>query len=380
MKKFLIKVGIFITPLALVCVPAFLHLNKHRELVSLDEALELSQREGALVGFAYSAPDYLLKYRAVELKKPEVLALGSSRVLPIRSNYFYRPEGFYNAGMAVRRVRDFRRFLEDYPAELPKIFILSLDHYFFNENYDDFSKDPRVFTVNEPLIGGRFIKALKGVIKSIEKGKFKGGEIQSEKNIGATGRINASGFRADGSYCSGGVMLKDGGYQFEQSLKQIADNKSRFSKTEEIHAAAVDELALFLAECQKREIHVVAFLPPYAAKVYDEFKKSPDSYPHIFSLHAHLKLMFDELGLKLFDFGNMKDFGASDFETTDGFHGSEVCYLRMMIEMSEEDEILKKYVDCEKTKNFFKEAYSSRQFIKEVEEKSPKPVISPLRD
>ena len=64
---------------------------------------------------------------------------------------------------------------------------------------------------------------------------------------------------------------------------------------------------------------------------------------------------------------------SNDFETIDGFHGSEVCYLRMVKVMSQEDRILAKYIDHAKADELLKHAYSSRQLLKEVEEESPQP-------
>ena len=373
MKRFLLKIAVFILPLAAVCIPAFIHLNEHRELVSLDEAIDLSRENNALIGFAYSDPGYLLKYRAVERLTPEVLALGSSRVLQIRSNYFKNPEAFYNAGRAVRRVRDFRRFLETYPTNAPRVLILGLDQNFFDENFDDFSDEPRLFTSSELGAGGRFIKGFKGLAREVRKDKYQYTETKSAENIGAFARWTESGFRADGSYCYGGIISKGGNYKFATTLKRIEQRGSRFEAAEEIHSAAVSEIAILLKECKNRGIHVVAFLPPFAERVYQEMKKSSSSYPYVFELHATLSPVFEEFGMNLFDYSSMKSLGASDYETIDGFHGSEVCYLRMMIDMCAEEPLLDKYIDIEKAQDYLRNSYSSRQLVREVEENSPHP-------
>lgn len=373
MKKFLLKLALFIFPIVGICIPALLHMRSLGELVSLDEAVEKNQREGSLVGFAYSDPGKLLKYRVLERRSPELIALGTSRALQIRSYYFVEPEQFYNCGRSVSSVNDLRVFLDSYPTTDPEVIVLSLDQDFFNRHVDDLPQGLASSQEGQLSVGGRYLKSLKALVKVVRKGRYKNPEFKNPAGVGGLARWYQDGFRTDGSYCYGGIMSAENDYQFKRTLKRVAENDDRFSVADDVNAKAVEQLRLFLQACAERKIHVAAFLPPYAKTVYSVFAKSPESYPHIVHLYEELAPIFANHGMSLFDFGDMEQFGSNDFETIDGFHGSEVCYLRMVKAMSQEDQILAKYVDEAKAHELLKNAYSSRQLRKEVEEDSPHP-------
>lgn len=376
MKKFLLKVVLFIFPIALICIPAFLHLRGLGELMPLSDTVRENQEKGALVGFAYSDPGYLLKHQVIQRRSPEVIALGTSRALQIRSSYFLNPGSFYNCGRSIARIKDLRSFLNSYSAKSPKVILLSLDQDFFNENYDDFSREPRLFLGRELSTEGKYLKALKGLVKVVRKGEFKNPEAQVSRNIGGLARWYQSGFRSDGSYCYGQIFSVENDYQFTRTLERITKNSRRFSVADKVHSKAVEELKFFLENCQEKGIHVTAFLPPYAKKVYSVLKESEDLYPYVFRLFQELDPVFKNYEMTLFDFGDMSEFGSNDFETIDGFHGSEICYLRMMKVMSQGDPVLAKFFDETKADDLLKNAHSSRQLINEVEEESPQVIVS----
>ncbi|MHC2382251.1 hypothetical protein [Bradyrhizobium liaoningense] len=73
---------------------------------------------------------YRLKVDAVLQRKPEAVAMGSSRANQWRSAMFH-PTRFYNAANAVFVVRDFARMLEEFGDFSPRVIIFSIDYFPF---------------------------------------------------------------------------------------------------------------------------------------------------------------------------------------------------------------------------------------------------------
>ncbi|MDB4412416.1 hypothetical protein N9170_02975 [Akkermansiaceae bacterium] len=379
MKIFLTRITLFFTPIVLISVPSFFYLKGLGELVPLSSAVQENQEKGHLIGYAYSDPGYLIKHQALKIRAPEVIALGTSRALQFRSLYFKDPESFYNCGRSVSKIRDFRSFLEAYPTSPPKIIILCLDQDFFNHNYDDLFLKGRIFSVTDPSKSARYSKSFKGLFKAARKGDFEFRNIEESSGIGGTSKWFKEGFRKDGSYQYGKILSEKADYKFGMSLDRIVQNKGRFVSSDRINSAAVEELEAFLEDCKLRDIHVVGFLPPYAPTVFSEFKKVPKLYSHILELQSVIEPVFAARGLSVFDFGEIESYGSNDFETIDGFHASEVCYLRMMKLMGAGDEMLAAYLDQKELNLLFENSHSSRQFFPIIKEESIRPVSSDLR-
>ena len=116
---------------------------------------------------------------------------------------------------------------------------------------------------------------------------------------------------------------------------------------------------------------MVAFLPPYASPVHDRLLKDKGNYPHVFSLHSELSPLFEKLGFKLFDFSDLRSVGSNDFETYDGFHASEVAYLKLLAIMAAGDETLRGELNAPLVGSLLSSPHSARQLVEEVEEAFP---------
>lgn len=378
MKRFIIKSLLFILPLAAIVLPSYHYLSSHGELESFEAMVEKNQKDGTLIGLSYSDPAYLLKQRVLERRKPNVISLGTSRVLQLRDFFFKEPDRYYNCGRCVRRMKDYNAFLNSYPAELPELIVLGLDQDLFNKNFDDLTHAERNYVQNDLSREGKFFKNSKALIKSFKKGKIDRGEVKKEDGFGVNARLHHTGFRADGSYRYGnyiGEQLIYDDYKFGSTIGRIAKNKRRFSASDEVNPEALEEFANFLKNCKEKGIHVVVFLPPYAETVLMKMAEQPAKYPNMFELYDKVLPICSQLGYPLFDLTQMSSFGSNDFEAIDGLHGSEVCYLRGLRLMAQSDERLATHVDVAHLDSLLKSAFSSRQVVKEIDELNAKPVI-----
>jgi hypothetical protein len=68
------------------------------ELSNPDKIISYQSKNNILYGLAYSNPVKYFKLKNVEYKKPEIISLGTSRVLQFRDFFFKKPGLFYNSG------------------------------------------------------------------------------------------------------------------------------------------------------------------------------------------------------------------------------------------------------------------------------------------
>jgi len=377
MKRFLIKCGLFSIPLWVIFTPAVIHLETHRELESTEVMASQSQHNGALIGLGYTDPMHLVKHAVLQNRQPEVIALGTSRVLQFRDFCFSKPESFYNCGRSVGKVQDLEAFLSSYPGEKPKVIILGLDQDMFSVDDEDLLKKPRTYQSKDSSYGTRLTKGTKAFWEAWSDDEIVTGTtlLGTTNFIGRNARLENEGYRADGSYCYGRVIRQSNqqdAYDFKNTIRRINKGKGRFAPATEINASAIQQIADFLKNCKELDIHVVGFLPPYGSKVYERLQEDALIYPHVFDLHSQLKPAFEAEGMLLMDYSDIHLIGANDFETTDGFHGSEVSYLRLLKLLVAEDKILRRHANTARIDQLITHAYSARQILEELTEAAPR--------
>ena len=366
----------------MLAVQAVVCLEVHRELESVEVMARRNQEDGDLVGLAFTDPMHHVKHVILKGRQPEVIALGTSRVLAFRDYFFDDSSGFYNCGRFVGKVQDFESFLTSYPEKKPRIILLGLDQDFFGVDDDDLEKPPRSYVHQKTSYGTRLIKGTKALIDVLKDGKLESGEVMPEATsyIGKNARLYSEGYRGDGSYLYGrllhGKKVSDD-YAFKKTISRIEKRKGRFAAAERIHPGAVNDLERFLDLCKSDQIHVVAFLPPYANKVYRRFAEERAQFPHVFELHAALEPVFLERVFRLFDFSDLASVGSNDFETYDGFHASETAYLKMLRLMAKDDAELGGRLNMGAVDGMLSSLFSARQVVQEIEEVNPeRPAVS----
>jgi len=351
-----------------VTIPVVILYNAREYFFDIDKLLKESP--DYRIGYAYNESNYkIVKAKFLQLNdKQTVIAVGSSRVLQFRAHLFDVP--FYNAGYTISRINDFIPFLEIIPKKkTPKILILGLDQWMFNENWDKL--DSPSTKIDNRLNSTPSISTIKHVYRDLFNGKYSFSSFNttnnSPLNIGLNAFVNKKGLRNDGSMDYGDLLdqlkhddssVED--YQFKNTYRRIEKGIQRFEYGERINDRAIFELEKLLKYCANRKIKVVAFLPPFA----DEVKKKMDAtgkYNYIETIMPALSPYFNEFQFELYDFSNMGSFGGNDEELLDGFHGSEVAYAKILLTMINRNSILKKTVtrnNLEQTIQHAKTPYS----------------------
>jgi hypothetical protein len=354
MRKFLIRLLIFATPLLIsIIVPCIVLYNTGENLNPIDRVLK--SKDKYLIGYAFNESNYrYVQWKSLLLQEQycPVVVLGSSRVLQFRHQMFDVPS--FNAGYTIQGTGDFVPFLQSLPdTQLPEYLVVSLDQWMFNIHWDDLSEIPGPDHWAQQFHVKPGVTTLKNVWKGLVTRRY--GFFPSTRDslnrIGLNAVFQNTGFRRDGSRQYGEQIKnllsgskKAGDYQFSDTYQRIKEGDRRFEYGDTTNLAAIAKVEEFLAFCKSKNIHVIAFLPPFADAVYERMR-STHRYGYLDGIYERLQPLFAHYGFECYDFSTVSRVGSSDQEMIDGFHGGELTYTRLLVKMLEADSKLNKVTD-----------------------------------
>ena len=290
---------------------------------------------------------------------PTVLALGSSRVAQIRESFFTVP--FVNAGVAMTSIEEGNKFFNDViagSAAQPKLVILGMDIWWFNENYvlpttisnDHIYDNYKAQSLPLFLFPQNFSLVYKGLQKgAISMDQFlKGasGILPNNCGIGIEGRFNMTGFGPDGSsyYIERMAGQEKGDLRFQDSLKKIqsGDNPHiQFAHGKSVSLKQLHQFIALLSKLKARKIRTILFFPPFPKTIHLAIANRPNAYGYI----GELKDKLTKFGVPYYDFTDPTVLGSSDCEFFDGIHGGEVIYARIIKTIYERDPSIRTFID-----------------------------------
>ena len=373
MKKMIFNLLIFVFPLLLLLGPNYYVLFSSKEnFHNIDGTIHNFENQKYLIGYLYNEDNYrYIKYKALSEKKATVVALGSSRVLPFRKEMF--EADFYNAGFAVDNVRDFQGFLSCIPEKnLPDYLILGLDQWMFNDAWNDATeRTPKPhWTKNNSFDAGKGVKKTENLYPDLFTGQLSlsmqtNAAPSGVERIGLNALLHSTGFRNDGSAYYGELiqklMEKDtsiSDYNFRNTFRRINNGNERFQFGNQVSEKALTVLNQLLVFCKSNKIQVIGFIPPFADAVYTKMKNS-GNYEYMEKLYPALKPIFNRHDFEIYGYDDVSSVGSSDLQTTDGFHGGENTYVRIMIDMLRNKSSLNKVSKLEKLEKDLNTAVSN---------------------
>jgi len=361
MKSFLKKIFVFNIPLTLIILLLITILYIRGEIFTpLDKLIK--SKEKYLIGYEFNDQNYAyLKWKTIDLKdRYDIIALGSSRVLPFRENMF--KTSFYNAGYTIEKADDFVPFLEGISSEkYPKVLVVALDQWMFNQEWNKaqtLNKDS-LYWKNSYTTNFTF-SLLKQVAVKIYQREYSITDLLKKKDsinkIGIQAQIKNTGFRKDGSMYYGKLIESKLNndttyldYNFKDTYNRIENGNRRFEYANDIDKTTINKIEQLIDFCTKHNIHLIAFLPPYADAVMKKMKEV-GKYSYLDKIDTQIKPLFVKKGFEYYNFSTMKSINSNDTETSDGFHGNEVAYQRLLIEMLQQNSKLNEFADLEKLK------------------------------
>lgn len=340
--------------LGLFTLPVFFNfmiLKNAEEYVPIEEIYKRQSNDKTIVyGSAILNLYKELKLYTLAQRKPQIITIGSSRVLEFRQAFFSK--NFYNMGSMVAsiseaiNVSDFIFHNSD-----PDVAIIGVDFWWFNEKiqtptyYDlkattefKFSTPKNIYEPAHLILPFQWLKDKKITLEQYKDLLLS----KTGENIGLTGKLRKSGFSEDGSYYYTFVITSTNSQDkhFNLELNMIKNSQSFFESCPKVSELHYNKFIELIERYKKHNIKTVLFLPPLATPVNQEMRN------HNFHCINMLKDKLAQDKVKIYDFTEAgKLLETSKCEFIDGFHGGDVLYAKILKYLSSKETILKPYVN-----------------------------------
>lgn len=328
--------AIFFAPIlvsALVVGALYGFLVRVEETVGPVSAARLQNETGELYGPALVYRPFAYKLERYRLKSPDILLVGSSRVMPFIGEVFTAP--VLNAGGAANTLDQAAQFTRDAIAiRKPKAILIGLDFWWFNPNRDDEIDATGDMSDDVDMSLTQLIAPLQWISDgSLRAGAFAdallpGGALSP--GIGAFAKFGGRGWDIYGRYDYGTLLdggMKSDDKQFKRTMKRLqsAKKSSKLNVRVAPSADAIQQLRDLVDEIEAQSIEVTLLLPPLAGPVRQSIDQNTEG-----RLVPLWRDAMAGLGVKVFDFTDPTTINSTDCEFVDGFHGGEVTYLRIL--------------------------------------------------
>ncbi|WP_346353518.1 hypothetical protein [Azotosporobacter soli] len=385
-KKWVLWFGAFYIGLMMFLVAgAEVLLWNLNEDLDIKHSIEEQLSKNGLYGRVLIGQNALYKWEMARKQKPKTMAVGSSRVMQFRKEFFTDEAKFYNAGGCMSNLDMGREFLFSMKDNQPERVILGIDFWWLNDNYTyndslGIRRELIKGDVVSNFISNRFY-LYGSLAKSLLNGTITRGGVdlfrlsnyhrisdpyEGRVAIGLSAAVHGDGFREDGSYQYGGVIRnrKNIDEDFADTLKQIKECESIFAASEQVNSERLNQLKRLISEMKQSNIDVVVVIPPLSNKIYSEIKTSPKHDGFYKSFQTALLEMCAEENISFYDFSDITAYGSNDKETIDGIHGSETCYAKLSVALSQ-DHVIGRYIDEKKLREFIATSNSRTCVYKE---------------
>lgn len=337
-QRFLVWAGAVFAALC-VCVPgvAWFYLKGIGEL-SLSAVVETQARNPrCLFGSGIEQDNYTYKLALYQKVRPDIVVVGSSRVMQIRGRYF--SGSFVNMGGAVGSTLAFANLVEAMlEVHRPRLVVIGVDFWWFNEAYSRNKNKP-------PPSGQAYVMTLERLKLPyywLVQGKIQLRDLisavgfdDSACRFGVMAKQLADGFGSDGSYyrtslITGRRLPDQPG--FSEVLQRIAQGKDRFEWGDAVSAEDIARFRSAVAHLENAGATVIMFMPPLSRPAYDAILSRSKQYRFL----TELPRTFLQVGLNVHDYTDPARVSAGDCEFLDGYHGGEVAYARIVARLAQQ--------------------------------------------
>lgn len=317
-----------------------LFLWRSYELSDYREIVDVQLKKSAIYRSAFNGNLHGYKLELAAQRQAEILALGSSRVMQFRQEFF--DSTFSNAGGSVGYVSEGKIFIDKLiKRHKPSVVILGLDFWWFNENSGQVKWFPLHQSTGKEITRDKLLQPLLWLMdgkisweffkRVLLEGQIKNRITQFE-NMGIPAIKMSDGFRPDGSYqyTARPLGLEDDEDKFQSTLEEIEAGNGRFIPGVNVNTARVVELKALIKEMQDMGIKVVIMTAPLAPAVLVKLEKYKDRYAYI---NKFLEIP-KSFGVEYYNF-HQHVIAADECEYIDGIHPGDVIYQKMLLSIAE---------------------------------------------
>lgn len=362
MKVFVKKLLVFVLPLSVLFIFPSVVLIYGREYFSYKDVLQHQTKfPESLFGFAYNgASFYPYKVALTDKVNPEVVALGTSKVMQIRKEFFKDETLFVNAGGAGKTLSDIESFVRGLPEDgATKVIILGLEEDYFTAPHAPKEKRteyilPLRFMITTILMSRRmyldYINHKYSLHEVVERS-------QNSHNIGLSALLHNDGFRSDGSYQYSEAQKNPErisylNAQVEEKREDMIRRQNSFKGATRYLDDNLETLRNILTTARDKNILVIGFIPPMPSALHSVYRHNQPST----SLTTRVAHIFDEAQMSFFDVSDIALFGGKGTEFVDTVHGTDVMYAKMLLYIMERSPLLARYIHKDALRKMIEEA------------------------
>lgn len=325
MKKFVYKLLFFLLPIFFIAGIYEVAMSDMGETHSMKKVHDLQENNHEVLFMRKILSQEFNFYKEFGIKKyaPEILIVGSSRVMQFRSSYF--KGSFYNAGGLLQNKWDLNKFIKS-SLGAQKI-IIGIDPWWFKEDNIDNSKS--WIGAKEELVSSkdRYLGLLKPslVFSSFFKNRIL-------YNIGANAQIGNGGFRFDGS-----MKIPDERIELLETEKKFIDTESppikeriingltlRFSLSKIDTNSFIESVKLISERIKMGNEKIIVYLPPFSNESTMSLTKTESQHKFKVFMYEFMPKILRKYKVPFIGIESPSDYALDDTYFIDGIHPSEV--------------------------------------------------------
>ncbi len=367
-RTFLLRLMLFTIPVVLVTALIFGLAVYNGEAMPLQMVIQLqATSEFPLTYFPRTAERrFQYKVMSINFRQPDIIAVGSSRVLQMRSELFNRdPDKFYNAGnqgLILSEVTGIIHAIHD--EAMPKILLLEMDQYWFvhgteslTNNVVDMSRSEDSLLDILPQTKSFWAEVIKDSIP-INQILQRQDALKFIPTLGLFTINGGTGYRPDGTRPSDKLSFDSQliDEKIERSFETIENGKKMYRQSEVIDTIALQELQGILDYLHSKDVLVIGYMPPFAPTIYQQLMDS-GQYEYMLQFEPTLTPLFEQYGFAFFDFTDPAKTGTQDRDTWDGWHPSEKITSLIYLHIAEQmPDVFAEYTDISALRDILSQA------------------------
>lgn len=295
---------------------------------------------------------YRFKSACLDHKQPRIVALGTSRVMQFRKEFFgVADNDFFNAGGMIQHLRDLEEYAMGLPPDRsPEVVILGVEMWWFNDTWADVQEQQKHYLTEKDrddaidgFAHGRLLQlsirgslngepfpdlSISGLLDMLRHSPA----ASLSKRYGLIASEKGTGFRSDGSFdYAVAEPSPDGQWTFEDREKPTVAERIRLgiSGFEAVSGISENRLSRFrqvLRQLREKDVAVICFIPPFASPVVTQLENDATQAALWQNFLQEIPRIASEEGAEIFVFRTPADLGLDDRSMFDGLHGMETLH------------------------------------------------------
>jgi hypothetical protein len=308
------------------------------ELTPLTTVVRRQIHEPLLYGRAYRDDYFAFKLIATEMRRPQTLVLGSSRVMQFRQSFFDPAASFYNAGGAASTMADALEFMRRIEKTArPHVVILGVDQVWltrfaaFDQEKMNVADSASSADLQRAVrVSHRVVNDLLDRKISLPRLMKRSDPLDHRPALGMGAIMLGNGFRSDGSYQYGPYRIRRPPLEerLQEGFVRIRENVVPMVRASSISSDVLLQLRELLEQAHLNDIRVIGFCPPFAPTTLAAMRQN-GGFAYLSEIPATLGRLFGDYGYEFMDWSDPSPLGVGDDDMIDYFHPSEDVVRRI---------------------------------------------------